>query len=38
MRRRTKGCVGFAALGFAALCAWRVHAVPLLRVEIKVGT
>jgi len=26
MRRRTKGCVGFAALGFAALCAWRVHA------------
>jgi len=26
MRGRTKGYVGFAGLGFAALCAWRVHA------------
>jgi hypothetical protein len=26
MRRRTTGYLGFAALGFAALCAWQVHA------------
>jgi hypothetical protein len=26
MRRRTKGFLGFAALGFATLCAWQVHA------------
>ena len=26
MRRCTQGCLGFTALGFAALCAWQVHA------------
>ena len=26
MRRRTKGYIGFSALGLTALCAWQVHA------------
>jgi hypothetical protein len=26
MRGRTKGYLGFAVLGLAALCAWQIHA------------
>ena len=40
MRGRAKGYIGLAGLGFAALCAWQVHAWSGdgTRVEIKVGT